>query len=64
MLAAHIMGAKSLWNHNAIFDYEDRYMAISAGKPDPFGYVVYKESAGYRSTGFLGAMWDTYRHLY
>ncbi len=27
-LAAHIMNAKTLWNHNAFFDYMDRYMAV------------------------------------
>lgn len=64
VLAARIMDMKGLWNHNALFDYVDRYMEISAGRPDPFGYVVSGESAGYRPNGILGAMWDTYRYLY
>jgi len=64
VLAARMMDAKGLWNHNALFDYVDRYMEISAGRPDPFGYVVTGEFAGYRPTGILGAMWDTYRRLY
>jgi hypothetical protein len=64
VLAARIMGKKNIWNHDALFDYVDRYMEISAGRPDPFGYVVPGESAGYRPTGILGAMWDTYRDDY
>lgn len=63
-LAAMIMDTKSLWNHNAHFDYVDRYMAISNGKPDPFGYSVPNESAGSRPGGLIGAMWDTYRVHY
>jgi hypothetical protein len=58
------MGKKNIWNHDALFDYVDRYMEISAGRPDPFGYVVPGESVGYRPTGILGAMWDTYRYKY
>lgn len=61
VLAARVMGVKGLWNHNALFDYVDRYMEISAGRPDPFGYVVSGEFAGYRPSGFLGSMWDAYR---
>jgi len=47
-------GGKSLWNHNAFFDYADRYMAFTA----PGG-----EFAGWwRSmSGFTANMWDTYR---
>lgn len=63
-LAAKIMGSKSLWNNNAFFDYTDRYMAISKGEPDPFGFAVFNQSAGNRPTGFIGTMWDTYRKNY
>jgi PKD repeat protein len=47
-------GGKALWNHNAFFDYTDRYMAFTA----PGG-----EFAGWwRSmSGFTASMWDTYR---
>jgi hypothetical protein len=62
VLAAHLMGAVELWDHDALFDYMDRYMAIAGGDPDPFGYTVPGESAGYRSwSSFAENMWDTYR---
>ena len=60
-VAARIMNAKELWNNNAHFDYVDRYMAISKGDPDPFGYIVSGEGVGSRPGGLIGAMWDTYR---
>ena len=63
-LAAYIMGAKALWNNNAHFDYIDRYVAISRGKPDPFGFVVPSEQAGSSLGGVIGVMWDTYRKNY
>lgn len=63
-MAVYIMGLKSQWNHNAHFDYVDRYMAITAGRPDPFGYTVKAEAAGSRPSGLIGAMWDTYRKNY
>ena len=58
------MGAKTLWNYNAHFDYVDRYMAISNGDSDPFGYTVDREASGNRPTGLVGAMYDTYRNNY
>lgn len=64
VLAARIMGAKPLWNHNAHFDYVDRYMAITGGKKDPFGYTVASEKIGGRPVGIIGTMWDTYRSKY
>lgn len=60
-LVAKIMGIQDLWNHQALFDYTDRYMAISGGDPDPFGYTVANEGAALRPSGFIGAMWDKYR---
>ena len=49
-LAAHIMGMKDLWNHDAFFDYVDRYM---------------REATDYRQTNaFVERMWDTYRANY
>jgi hypothetical protein len=63
-LAARIMGYKNQWNNNALFDFTDRYAAISAGKPDPFGYKVANESTGYPLTGLTLAMWETYRGKY
>jgi len=64
VMAARIMGAKSLWNHNAHFDFIDRYMAITAGLTDPFGYTVTTQVAGGRPGDLVGAMWDTYRIQY
>lgn len=63
-LAAIIMDARGLWNHKAFFDYMDRYMAITKGDPDPFGYSVPGEKAGDRPRGLIGAMWDEYRDDY
>lgn len=31
VLAARLMGAQRLWNHDAYFDYADRYMAFNGG---------------------------------
>jgi len=64
VLAARIMNAKTLWNHDSHFDFLDRYMAISKGDPDPFGYVVPGEQSGSRPDWLIGAMWDTYRQNY
>ncbi|MCL5281252.1 MAG: Ig domain-containing protein [Planctomycetes bacterium] len=47
-------GGKSLWNHNAFFDYADRYMAFTATGGEYAGW--------WRSmSGFTANMWDTYR---
>lgn len=65
ILAARIMGAKSIWAHDPVFDYQDRYMAVMNGDPDPFGYTVNGQPSspsGFRSwTSFEGEMWDQYR---
>jgi len=63
-LAAQFMEAKILWNYNAFFDYNDRYMAITKGDPDPFGYTVPQEKVWGRPGGIIGTMWDAYRHNY
>jgi hypothetical protein len=50
VLAVHITGAKDLWNHDALFDYVDRYMQAT---PD------------WRQTSkFAESMWDAYRNDY
>jgi len=54
-LAALIMGKKTLWNHNALFDYIDRWkteIAPTASLEGPFDDV------------FVTNMWDTYRASY
>ena len=63
-MAIRIMGAKNLWNHDAYFDYVDRYMAISKGDPDPSGFTVENQKAGNRPGGLVGAVYDTYRADY
>lgn len=50
VLGVYIMGARDLWNHDALFDYKDRYMQAT---PD------------WRQTSkFIERMWDTYRADY
>jgi hypothetical protein len=50
VLATHIMGAKDLWNHDALFDYKDRYMQV--------------ETDWRQTSRFVQNMWDTYRKDY
>ena len=53
VLAARIMDAKTLWAHDPLFDYQDRYMATEA----PGSWT--------RSwSDFAEEMWDTYRLEY
>ncbi len=63
-MAAYFMNAKTSWNYNPFFDYIDRYMSISKGDPDPFGFNVVNQQAGARPGGLVGAMYDTYRGDY
>jgi len=57
ILAAHIMNAKALWNYDALFDYQDRYMSVEASVGDTGNYN--------RSwSKFPEEMWDTYRTQY
>ncbi len=51
-LAARIMNARKLWNHDAFFDYVDRWMADDAPKGLP----------GQAGGPFVYAMWKRYRH--
>ncbi len=56
VLAAHIMGAVELWNHDPLFDYQDRYMQVTS---EVGAYP------GWRCTsGFVENMWDLYRADY
>jgi uncharacterized repeat protein (TIGR02543 family) len=50
ILAIYIMGARDLWNHEAFFDYNDRYMQV--------------EVRLRQSSRFVEDMWDTYRNDY
>ena len=49
---ARIMGLRQAWQHDALFDYQDRYMATEPHE-------------GYRCWDpFTEAMWDAYRGHY
>jgi hypothetical protein len=50
ILAVHIMKAKDLWNHDALFDYKDRYMQI--------------EKQWRQTSRFVLSMWNAYRKDY
>jgi hypothetical protein len=58
VLAMQIMGVKSLYNHNAIFDYMDRYMAIEHYNKGTGDEYIWQWDR------FNGDMWDTYRANY
>ena len=53
VLAALIMGLRSEWNHNALFDYMDRYMSIEE-----------KGQWTRQRPKFVEDMWDKYRDDY
>jgi hypothetical protein len=59
-LAARLIGAKGYWNHDAFFDYVDRWV-----REAPNGLVDKKtrkpKSYGPFSSNFIKAMWQTYR---
>ena len=50
VLAVHIMGVKDLWNHDALFDYKDRYKKVE---------LDWRETSR-----FVESMWDAYRADY
>jgi len=52
VLSARIMDARGLWNHDSLFDYQDRYMNT--------------QSSGWQRqmSDFAANMWDTYRRDY
>lgn len=59
-LAARLLGAKAYWNHDAFFDYVDRWVAEAKdGTVDPksLAPVGYDPFAG----AFVQAMWQAYR---
>lgn len=66
LLSAWIMedtfSAKTLWNHDALFDYMDRYMRIELDGVDDEGNTF---PTGFRQdSNFAEQMWDTYRDDY
>jgi len=64
VLVAHILGFQDEWNHDALFDYTERFMLIQQGQPDPYGIVGTQSDVSgsiYRSSSrFMENMWDTY----
>jgi hypothetical protein len=50
VLAMHIMGVKDLWNHDALFDYKDRYKIVELDWTE--------------TSRFVKSMWDVYRKNY
>jgi len=57
ILTAHIMGVKELWNHDALFDYMDRYMEVQK-------QVVGVGHWTRQRPKFIENMWDAYRPDY
>jgi hypothetical protein len=57
LLAAYIMDAKELWNHDALFDYMDRYMEIEEA-------LIVSIRIQRQWSRFLERMWDAYRPDY
>lgn len=57
VLAAHIMKAKDLWNHDALFDYMDRYMQVELAQGHRRHWMR-------QWSRFTEDMWDYYRPHY
>jgi uncharacterized repeat protein (TIGR02543 family) len=57
LLTTHIMGVKELWNHDALFDYMDRYMKV---QKEVLGVGHWKR----QRPKFIESMWDAYRADY
>ncbi|MBI3843461.1 MAG: hypothetical protein HY292_02365 [Planctomycetes bacterium] len=53
VLSARIMGVEALWNHDALFDYLDRYRQVCRDIGAPNWQVTWSD--------FPAAMWDAYR---
>jgi hypothetical protein len=69
ILAALIMDAKALWNHDVVFDYQDRYMATWRYILDHnliYDGYNYSDCGRYNRqvSEFAEQMWDTYRSAF
>jgi hypothetical protein len=53
ILTAHVMGLREAWAHEALFDYQDRYMAMEPAEP-------WRRS----KSAWSAAMWDMHRADY
>ncbi len=60
-LAVELMGAKALWNHDAFFDYSDRWMAQQDDYAAGRGATPRPKSEGHSHDAFVDAMWAAYR---
>jgi hypothetical protein len=56
VLAARILGLRDLWNHHALFDYQDRYMKMEPVLGPLIDGRVYR---GF--SAFADELWDKYR---
>ena len=61
-LAAQLMKAKAAWNHDAFFDYNDRWMAKSDTYAAGRGNIPRPKAEGRSFDPFVDAMWATYRN--
>jgi len=55
------MKAKSLWNHDAFFDYNDRWMAQDDAYATQRVQNPRPKSEGHSHDAFVDAMWAAYR---
>jgi hypothetical protein len=60
-LAAQLMGAKALWNHDAFFDYYDRWMSAEDPYAPQRGSHPRPKQEGKSLDPFVDAMWAAYR---
>ncbi|MCI0408404.1 MAG: hypothetical protein L0191_07555, partial [Acidobacteria bacterium] len=56
LLAAYIMGAKPLWGHDALFDYQDRYLQENQARGIDDWQLSWRD--------FYLDMWKAYRQNY
>lgn len=61
-LAAQLLGAKALWNHDAFFDYYDRWMSATDAYAAARGGLPRPRSEGKSQDAFVDAMWAAHRH--
>ncbi len=60
-LAVQLLGAKALWNHDAFFDYYDRWMAPGDAYAVARGGLTRPRAEGKSQDGFVDEMWAAYR---
>ena len=63
ILPALLMGQKTAWNHNALFDYTDRWVTWSEMEKDPLvpEWQKYNKPLYVFGGPFQEAMWEAYR---